>query len=179
MDGPAQAPDHRCLEAWLIEARIAQLTGDGERSRRRMERALRLAEPEQWRLPFVLHSEWLGHEMERHPGLTRAGRELLGGAPVTDDGPATPSRAAGRRPSWSAAQQPRPGRDAPLVVDELSDREREVLRHVAELLGTAEIAAEMFVSVNTVKSHLKSSFRKLGATSRNEAVRRARELHQI
>jgi LuxR family transcriptional regulator, maltose regulon positive regulatory protein len=178
-DGPAQAPDHRGLETWLIEARIAQLTGDGERARRCMERALRLAEPEQWRLPFVLHSGWLGHEMEHHPGLTRAGRQLLGGAPVTRDGPAAPGRAAGRQPQLVPAQQPRPGRDAPLVVDELSDREREVLRHVAELLGTAEIAAEMFVSVNTVKSHLKSSFRKLGAASRNEAVRRARELHQL
>ncbi len=178
-DGPAQAPDHRCLEAWLVTARIAQLTGDGERSRRCLEHALRLAEPEQWRLPFVLHQEWLGHGMERHPGLARAGRELLGAAPVTRDGPATPDPAAGREPQLVPDQRLRPGRDVPLVVDELSDREREVLGHVSELLGTAEIAAEMFVSVNTVKSHLKSSFRKLGVGSRNEAVRRARQLHQI
>ncbi|MFY9928634.1 MAG: helix-turn-helix transcriptional regulator, partial [Streptosporangiaceae bacterium] len=176
---PAQAPDHRCLEAWLVEARIAQLTGDGERSRRCLEHALRLAEPEQWRLPFVLHQEWLGHGMERHPGLARAGRELLGAAPVTRDGPAMPDPAAGREPQLLPDQRFRSGRDVPLVVDELSDREREVLGHVSELLGTAEIAAEMFVSVNTVKSHLKSSFRKLGVASRNEAVRRARQLHQM
>ena len=67
----------------------------------------------------------------------------------------------------------------PVIVEVLSDREREVLWHASQLLGTAEIAAEMFVSVNTVKSHFKSSFRKLGAASRNEAVRRARQLHQI
>ena len=67
----------------------------------------------------------------------------------------------------------------PLVVENLSNREREVLQHASELLGTAEIAAEMFVSVNTVKSHLKSIFRKLGAASRNEAVRRARKLQLL
>jgi LuxR family maltose regulon positive regulatory protein len=66
-----------------------------------------------------------------------------------------------------------------LIVEKLSEREREVLEHASQMLGTAEIAAEMFVSVNTVKSHLKSIFRKLGAASRNEAVRRARQLQLI
>ncbi|HEX3955430.1 MAG TPA: LuxR C-terminal-related transcriptional regulator [Trebonia sp.] len=178
-DGPAQGPEHRGIEGWLIAARIAQLTGDGDRSRHCLERALRLAEPEQWRLPFVLHQEWLRPEMKRHPGLARAGRQLLGPTLVARGGPSTPVPAAGRQPQLVPAQGLRSGPEVPLVVDELSDREREVLRHVSQLLGTAEIAAEMFVSVNTVKSHLKSSFRKLGAASRNEAVRRARQLHQI
>jgi LuxR family maltose regulon positive regulatory protein len=178
-DGPPSDPDHRCLERWLAEARIAALTGDSERSRRCLEHALRLAEPEQWRLPFLLQQAWLRHEMERHPGLTRAGRQLLGAAAIPRGSPATPGQVAVVAPRLVPARPLRPKRDAPLVVDELSDREREVLRHVSQLLGTAEIAAEMFVSVNTVKSHLKSSFRKLGAANRNEAVRRARQLHQI
>jgi LuxR family maltose regulon positive regulatory protein len=55
-------------------------------------------------------------------------------------------------------------------------RELEVLGHLAQLLSTAEIAAAMFVSVNTVRTHIRSILRKLGATRRNEAVRRAREL---
>jgi LuxR family maltose regulon positive regulatory protein len=50
---------------------------------------------------------------------------------------------------------------------------------VAQLLGTTEIAAEMYVSVNTVKSHLKSIFRKLGVASRNDAVQTARQLELI
>ena len=66
-----------------------------------------------------------------------------------------------------------------VVVEKLSEREREVLQHVAEMLNTTEIAAVMYVSGNTVKSHLKSVFRKLGVASRNEAVRRARELELI
>jgi len=54
-----------------------------------------------------------------------------------------------------------------------------VLQHVSEMLNTTEIASVMYVSGNTVKSHLKSVFRKLGVASRNEAVRRARELELI
>jgi LuxR family transcriptional regulator, maltose regulon positive regulatory protein len=61
-------------------------------------------------------------------------------------------------------------------VEQLSGRELEVLRHVSRMLSTAEIAEEMYLSVNTVKSHLKSIFRKLGVSHRREAVRRARQL---
>jgi LuxR family maltose regulon positive regulatory protein len=68
---------------------------------------------------------------------------------------------------------------APVIVQQLSDRERDVLRHVGELLDTADIAAELYISVNTVKTHLKSIFRKLGAGDRREAVRRARQLNML
>jgi len=47
------------------------------------------------------------------------------------------------------------------------------------MLDTADIAAEMYISVNTVKTHLKSIFRKLGASDRREAVRRARQLNLL
>ncbi|MER7970962.1 helix-turn-helix transcriptional regulator, partial [Streptomyces sp. NPDC096080] len=66
-----------------------------------------------------------------------------------------------------------------VVVEPLSGRERDVLRQVAQLKSTEEVAEDLFLSVNTVKSHLKSIFRKLGATRRGEAVRRARELDLI
>jgi LuxR family maltose regulon positive regulatory protein len=48
--------------------------------------------------------------------------------------------------------------------------------HLAELLTTDEIAEVMFVTVNTVRSHVRSLLRKLEATRRNEAVRRAWDL---
>jgi len=68
---------------------------------------------------------------------------------------------------------------APLIVEHLSDREREVLRSVSEMLSVTEVATELYISVNTVKSHLKNIYRKLAATRRSEAVRRARQLELI
>jgi DNA-binding CsgD family transcriptional regulator len=53
------------------------------------------------------------------------------------------------------------------------DGEREVLRLAGELLSTDEIAGTLFISVTTVKSHLKSIFRKLGSADRRDTVRRA------
>ena len=65
------------------------------------------------------------------------------------------------------------------MIGELSARELEVLQHLAQLLSTEEIAVAMFVSVNTVRTHIRNILRKLGATRRNEAVRRARELRLL
>ena len=52
-------------------------------------------------------------------------------------------------------------------------------KHMSGMLNTAEVASEMYISVNTVKSHLKSIYRKLAAAHRGEAVRRARQLELI
>jgi LuxR family maltose regulon positive regulatory protein len=68
---------------------------------------------------------------------------------------------------------------APVLVEPLTEREQEVLRHFSGMLNTAEVAGEMYISVNTVKTHLKSIYRKLAATHRGEAVRRARQLNLI
>ncbi|HEU0247529.1 MAG TPA: LuxR C-terminal-related transcriptional regulator [Gaiellaceae bacterium] len=68
------------------------------------------------------------------------------------------------------------GRDASSAPFwELSERELTVLRLLASRLSQREIAAELFISFNTVKSHTRSIFRKLGVDSRAEAVDRARE----
>lgn len=71
------------------------------------------------------------------------------------------------------------GSEEPIIVEALSARETEVLRHLADLLTTEEVAEAMFVSVNTVKSHIRSILRKLSVARRNEAIRRARELNVI
>ncbi|WP_314413945.1 LuxR C-terminal-related transcriptional regulator [Streptomyces kroppenstedtii] len=74
--------------------------------------------------------------------------------------------------------EPRPRDDRP-PVESLSARERDVLRHLAQMMTTEEIADELYVSVNTVKTHLKSVYRKLAVTRRSAAVRRARELELL
>jgi LuxR family maltose regulon positive regulatory protein len=67
----------------------------------------------------------------------------------------------------------------PGLLEPLSDRERDVLRLLPTLLPNTEIAGELFVSVNTVKTHVKSIYRKLDVSSRREAVARARQLRLI
>jgi DNA-binding CsgD family transcriptional regulator len=61
------------------------------------------------------------------------------------------------------------------LVEPLSDRELSVLRFLPSRMSNREIGAELFVSPNTVKSHLKAIYRKLGADGRDDAVRRARQ----
>jgi LuxR family maltose regulon positive regulatory protein len=155
-------PESRQLEVALAEARLSYTAGDGIRGRRCLERALRLAKPEQVRLPFVLERAWLRQVLRRDPELVQPYRELLGPSVITP----------GTAPLTMLPA-------APLVVERLSAREREVLTHASGMLSTAEIAAEMFLSVNTVKTHLRSIYRKLSATHRSEAVRRARQLELI
>lgn len=58
----------------------------------------------------------------------------------------------------------------------LSTREREVVRALIRDLTVSEIADELYISVNTVKSHLKKIYRKFGVSSRAEAIKRARQL---
>ena len=160
----AGAPDRVRVQAWLVDARLSYAGGDSARGRRSLASALRLAEHEQLRLPFAAERSWLGpvlrHDLELADTHPRLLAPLLG----HDHLPA-PGRARSQAPV--------------LLVEPLTEREREVLMHVAGMLNTAEVASEMYISVNTVKSHLKSIYRKLAAGHRSEAVRRARQLQLI
>ena len=136
------------------------------RARVALDRALRLASGEGLRRPvheaapavrqmllndagLLAHHPWLGPD-ERTPAKER-----------TRTGPLIP------------------GSDAAPVLEALTPRELEVLGYLAELLSTEEIASAMFVSVNTIRTHVRSILRKLGVPRRNAAVRRARELDLI
>jgi LuxR family maltose regulon positive regulatory protein len=154
------------VDSWLVQAAESLTTGDSGRGRLCLERALRLAAPEQLRRPFteaaplvqrLLHLT--GELMTRHPWL-RAPRH---------------PRAQDRAISSSDHQPGHGPADAPRALT-LTSKEHEVLEYLAELLTTEEIATTMYVSVNTVRSHVRSILRKLSASRRNEAVRRAWEL---
>jgi LuxR family maltose regulon positive regulatory protein len=67
-------------------------------------------------------------------------------------------------------------RGSAVLLESLTDRELAVLQLLPTMMSNSEIAGELFVSVNTVKAHLKSLYRKLGVASRREAVIQGRRL---
>jgi LuxR family transcriptional regulator, maltose regulon positive regulatory protein len=157
-DSATASPDVR-VEAWLTDAQIAYGASDSSRGRRSLDRALRVADRERLSLPFALSRSWLVPILRRDPDLVRGHRQVL-----------EPLRVMADRPAGQ------PHGVEPLVFERLSPRELEVLRHLSTMMTTEEIAAATYLSANTVKTHLKSIYRKLAVTRRNEAVRRARQL---
>jgi len=161
-----QAPERVRIEAWLADSLLGFRTADPVRGRSSLEQALKLGEPQRLRLPFAVERNWIRPALARYPELARTYRHLLdpGLIPL---GPAP------------GDPHPPPVQEAPVLVEQLSSREHDVLHRVADMLSTDEIASEMYISVNTVKTHLKNIFRKLGVTDRGAAVRRARQLDAL
>ena len=159
-----QVPERVRLQACLVDARLSYCTGDRARGRRSLGCALRLAEREQLRLPFAMERGWIGPVLRRDPELAGAHQHLVS--------PALP-------PAQPPARPDVPGELAIPAPEPLSERELQVLRSVSGMLSTAEIASELYISTNTVKTHIKNICRKLTASHRGEAVRRARQLQLI
>jgi DNA-binding CsgD family transcriptional regulator len=106
-----------------------------------------------------------------------AGSELLDEArqvtqTCADPGIALPllDRVAGRHHLSGARPSPTTG-----IVEQLSERETAVLRYLPSTLSLPEIARELYVSPNTVKTQCTAIYRKLAVTSRQAAVQAARE----
>jgi len=59
----------------------------------------------------------------------------------------------------------------------LTKRELEILRHLATGVPISAIATNLHVSLNTMKTHLKNIYRKIGASGREEAVAKAKSLY--
>jgi LuxR family maltose regulon positive regulatory protein len=157
-------PDRVRLHACLVAAQVSYHSGDRARGRRSLGHALRLAEREQVRLPFAVERGWIAPVLQRDPEWAGAHRNLVtlvmpyARLPTPADGPDEAAIPAG---------------------EPLTERELQVLRHVSSMLTTAEIASELYISTNTVKSHIKHICHKLAASHRGEAVRRARRLQLI
>ena len=146
------------IEALLLEAIARDALGDPAAASRALERALELAEPDGLLLPFLLYptAELLQRQARlrtTHASLIAEILNLLSG--------------------HTPAARPK---DAAPLQEPLSESELRVLRYLPTNLPGPEIAAELFVSLSTIRTHLRNVYAKLGVHSRADAVTRAREL---
>ncbi|MFI7216939.1 LuxR C-terminal-related transcriptional regulator [Micromonospora maritima] len=152
------------LGAGLLEAVSAGSAGDARRAGRLLEEVLALAEPEGCRRVFT----------RAEPEV----RDLL--ATHLDSGTAYWATVSDLVRDVDAHRpEPTPVASARTLDEPLTERELTILRYLQSILSNVEIAAELSLSVNTVKTHVRNIYRKLDATRRREAVRRARELRLI
>jgi len=125
----------------------------------RLEDALLAAAPLGMRRPFLVEAaelhDLLGARIEAGTAVAPFAVDLV------------------RRRSRQGSQPPA------VLVAPLTDREQHVLRYLASTLSNTEIAAQLYLSVNTVKTHQRMIYRKLGADGRRDAIRRAKELRLL
>ena len=144
------------IDASLLDALARDSLGDRGGVEASIERGLELAEPEGVILPFVLFP--VRELLERHPRHRTAHATLL-----TEILDVIAGASPGPRPLCATREQ-------------LSEAELRVVRYLPSNLKAPEIASELYVSSNTVRTHLRHIYTKLDAHNRTEAVARAREL---
>jgi LuxR family maltose regulon positive regulatory protein len=149
------------VEAHLLDAFACRDLGDERASQEAAEQALNLAEPDRLILPFAMTGAWQLLETVPRHGTSHA-------ALVTDILDAI------RGPGRGGLNQP-----AMMPVEELSRSELRVLRFLPTNLTRREIAGELSVSLNTVDTHIRRIYAKLGAADRTAAVQRGRELRLL
>lgn len=148
-DVPLQNVQHLILRAWL-----AANEGDRAKSQLRLLEALDIAQPEGLVEVFI-----------------RSGRTVLGLTAAL-----TGSHDEFRRRILDRAREahvPVPGAE---LADPLTDRELQILGYLPSRYKNSELANLCFVSLSTIKTHLANIYRKLGATTRDDAIARAQEV---
>jgi LuxR family maltose regulon positive regulatory protein len=145
----------------LQDARIAQADGEQGRAIEVLSQAIDMARGEIM-LPFLQAGDCFTDLLARHPD-------------VADQWPVSLPDPVPAQPGVALVPAPRP----PALTDPLTQRELTILRLLTTSMSTGEIADELCLSVNTVKTHLAAIYRKLLASRRREAVQRARELELI
>jgi LuxR family transcriptional regulator, maltose regulon positive regulatory protein len=157
----AAGHDGTLIEAGMLRALAHDANGDGDSAAADLSAALTEAVPAGYCRLFLDEgqpmAELLGQVSRTAVPDVRAHAEHL--------------LAAARIPP---APPPAPGGDA--AAEELSEREREVLRLLATELSGPEIAGHLYISVNTLRTHTKHIFSKLDVNTRRAAVRRAMDL---
>jgi LuxR family maltose regulon positive regulatory protein len=160
----------RTYRAWagLVSALAGQCLGHRDQSARGLETALRMAAEEDLRRGFAAG----GHRLR---------------ALIESVAPTMPeySPIAATLEATTRDSPPYPGRNgkdavpAGSAIPPLTDRELTVLRYLQGTLSQVEIAALLYISVNTVKTHVKNIYSKLSASRRKDAVRRGHELRLL
>ena len=145
------------IEIRIVQGLARQALGDETGALGALERALEIADPEGYRRVFL----------DEGPPM----QDLLRRAAARRIAPAAVSRLLAGTPIMAA----QPGAAQPLL-EPLSERELEVLRMLQSELDGPDIARALFVSLNTLRTHTKNIYAKLGVSSRRAAVRRASEL---
>nr|WP_240947875.1 LuxR family transcriptional regulator [Planosporangium mesophilum] len=152
----------RTAEACLLHAYALRRLGNRAAGERSLERSLTLANAEGLREPFLANAalvhDALVAQLSTGTDYANIITELTGA--TADDRAAAPAV-------------------RPVGVDPLTERELIVLRHLRSMLSTPEIASMLSVTPNTVKTHVKNVYRKLGVGRRRDAVRRAQEVGLI
>ncbi len=149
-------------EAWMISALARDAIHDEPGALRALERGLDIAEPRGYSNVVLRYGAPARSLLRRHIANGSGHRSFAGELLNVLDSPTAASR-----------------NDVAPLLEPLSERELAVLRFLPTMMSNAEIASEMFVSVNTVKTHLKHVYRKLDVADRRDAVRRARRLRLL
>lgn len=148
------------IEILMLQARAHQMQGDIPAALARLERALTLAEPEGYIRTFVDEGPLLRVLLEKaakHGIAANYAHQLLAASGEAED--RTPVKQA--------------------LIEPLSERELQVLRLLGTDLNGPEMARQLMVSLNTLRTHTKNIYTKLAVTSRRAAVRRADELNLL
>jgi len=104
--------------------------------------------------------------------VTRSTQPPAAGTPASP----APTEAPGQPPSrGEPARPPLPARTVGMPIDELTEREREILRYIARGDNNREIGETLFITEGTVKNHVSSILSKLGLRDRTQAALWARE----
>ena len=146
------------VQGFLLQAIASDALRDAGAARRALERALDLAEPENLLFPFLYDP--VPDLLDRHRRLGTAHARLVAEILAV---------LAGQQPGQEGGGPQR-------LREPLSQAEARVLRYLPTKLSAPEIADEMYLSVNTVKTHMRHVYDKLGVHRRHEAVERARAL---
>lgn len=149
----------RVIEAQVLQSLLHDAAGQSQDSQASLDAALRLAEPQQMVAVFVREGEPLRallQKTQKHCATPDYAKQLL----AAFQHPATARHAAA----------------SPSLPEPLSEREREVLRLLASDLTGPEIAGQLYVSLNTLRTHTKNIYAKLAVNNRRAAVTRAKAL---